>query len=516
MTTTLVVSEARNFNRRNKAQRHAPWLLGLGVILAFVPMLVCAMGPYWGITFHVTVFQLGILGVAGLGALWLSLHGRVVYLSTVAFPILFLIGYPLRIISIETNTSLDPLVDVSLFIGRFTFTKEAYWEFIKVALVGLFGLTLGQVVVLAFFCRKSSVGTKSAVLVSNKLTTTIWWWFGLSIGVLLLSKVLGVGTNGLEPAALPFRIAGLLFFCRTLALPLVGMYLFGVAVENNMRRKTYAILKMTVIIGVASFPVTLSKAALLYSMLPYLAYLFIYSYQSRLSKKMVHWGAVAVILLLPVMVLSVQAARDLAYSQGKLANAQEIIDEVSTSFGSASVSETTIAMRNLVLDRILGASELMGVVAGRPYSRRLIFEVLRGNGTNEDVGVSDVFYDLFGLMPATVNGVYNGKAFGLFGLLYLSHESILVFCLALFLGGLVLWIEDLFLRRMNAGASALVGFMICMAVWEGGFDTLRLYPPILGGGLLVCWILSGYRKRRTFLVKSIGWRVHRSDRGCDG
>jgi len=413
-----------------------------------------------------------------------------------------LVGYPLRVISIETNASLDAYGNLSLFIGRFSFTNEAYWEFTMVSVLGLLGLTSGQLLMRALCRSKKRAETGKIGWSQAKLSSAIGWWFGVSIGVVLLSAVLGVGSNGLEHTALPFRLTGLLVFSRTLALPLAGMYLFGVAVEGHMRRPTYIILLLSLLIGVASFPVTLSKAALLYAMLPYVAYLSIYAYGGRLSKIMIRWGVLAIVVLLPLAVLGVQAARDFAYSNGRLGSSKEIVEEFSSNLGSAPAAESVVAMRDLVLDRILGSSELMGVVAGRPYSRRLIFEVLRGNGTNEDVGVNEVFYDLFGLKPSTVSGVYNGKAFGLFGLLYLSHEPILVFCLALLLGGLVLWTENLFLKNLNAGASTLVGFMICIAIWEGGFDTLRPYPTILGGIIVGCWILPRHRKRETFLVNN--------------
>ncbi len=489
-------SETKRWFPRSRYQTYAPWILPVGVVLAFAPWLIRVLGPYWGLAFHVSPLQLLILGSTGLGALWLGLRGRVAYVSMVAFPILFLVGYPLRIISIEMNSSVDTLGDVSLYIGRFSFTNEAYWEFTMVAALGLIGLAFGQVLVRAWCRSKELPRTGKVSWSSTKMFSAVGWWFGMSVGAVLLSAVLGVGSSGLEHSALPFRITGLLFFSRTLALPLVGMYLFGVAVEHNMRRQAYAILLLSVIIGVASFPVTLSKASLLYAVLPYLAYLSICSYHSRLSKRMVRSGVVAVVLLLPVAVLSVQAARDFAYSKGRLGSPKEIVEEFSANFGSVSATDSVVALRDLVLDRILGSSELMGVIAGHPYRRGLIFEVLRGNGTIETVRLSDVFYDLFGLSPSTVDGVYNGKAFGLFGLLYLSHELFLVFLLALVLGGLVLWVENIFLRNINAGAAALVSFMISMAVWEGGFDTLRLYPVVLGGILVACWISSTKAKRK--------------------
>jgi hypothetical protein len=469
----------------------ARWILHTGVVLAFAPLLIRVAGPCFGFNFHVTCLQLLILGISGLGALWLGLRRRVVHVSEVAFPVLFLVGYPVRVISTETNPGFDFVDDVSLAIGRFSFTNAAYWEFTAIAVLGLAGLVVGQILIRTWCCRKKSAKTEEDLLGNTTLSLAVWWWFWLSVGNVFISAFLGVGSNGLVHAALPFRLTGLLFYTRTLIFPMAGMYLFGVAVEHNRRRQAHTILLLSILIGAASFPVTLSKASLLYAV----AYLSIYAYHHRLSRKMVHWGIVSVVVLLPVTVLSVQVARNIAYSSGHLGSPKEIIEEFGTNFDSVTVTDSAASMRDLVLDRIVGAGELMAVTAGQSYSRKQIAQVLCGEGTKEDVGLGEIYYELYGLKPSTVDGVYNGKVLGLFGLLYLSHEPLLVFIVSMFLGALVLSIEDLFHKKLNAAAAAFLGFMISLAVWEGGFDTLRLYPFQLLA-ILVAWHIIRSSKRR--------------------
>jgi predicted membrane protein len=62
------------------------------------------------------------------------------------------------------------------------------------------------------------------------------------------------------------------------------------------------------------------------------------------------------------------------------------------------------------------------------------------------------------------------------------------------LGGLMLWVEDLFLRKTNAGMAAAVGFMVSLVMWEGVFDNLYYYPVFLGGILIVARVLSAHKR----------------------
>ena len=467
----------------------------MGAVLAFAPCLVRIVGGWLGVPFSVESIQLFVLGVAGYGALWLGMRDSAPRLSSVAFPFLFLFSYTVRAITLDVDSQMQAVGETSLSFGRFSFTPSAYWDFTIIAVVGLSGLTAGQLVVRQWLRRRPADQAHRLHVSSGDLPVIVWLWFGLSVMVLVLSGVLGVGSSGLVHAELPFKITGLLHFSRTLILPLMGMYLFGAAVEAGRHRQAYLLLFLALLIGIASFPISLSKASVLYAVLPYIAYLSIASYHYRFSRKLFRLGVVALVLTVPVTVITVQAVRDLAYSSGHLPKPSEVIEEVKATVSLEAIGKLVVQLRYLVIDRIIGGGELMGVMAGSPYSSSLVAQIVLGQGTDPALGVGDIYYDLYGLSPSTVEGVYNGKAFGLFGLLYLTHKLYIVFVLTLVLGGLTLWIEHVFLLNMNAAVAVFVGFMLSIAIWEGGFDTLKFYPVLLGGTLVASKILPGKTRK---------------------
>jgi hypothetical protein len=459
----------------------------VGAVLAFGPCLFRIVGEWQGWSFFVEPIQLFVLGVVGIGALWLGTRGKNIYVSPILFVILFLVSYPLRVISVEIN----PLVWSFGGVGQFPFTSDAYWTFVGIAVLGISGLTAGQFVVRLWLNHRRVILNMKVHSIRKDLPFAGWLWFCISIVMLILSGAIGIGSVGLTPVALPFRMTGLLYFLRALVLPLVGMYLFGVAVETNQRRQARMLLLMALLLGVLSFPITLSKAALLNALLPYAVYLSIYAYYHPLSRQLRRSILVAIILLLPVMVFGVLAARDVAYSTGRLAGASEIVEGFYSEVGSQSVYELAAILNSLILDRVTGGSELMGVVAAPLYSSELVLRCVLGQGTNPDLGFRYIFDDIYNVTLTEEGGVYQGKALGLFGLLYLSHNPFLLLLLALILGGLALWVEDLFLRETNAALAAGVGFMVSMAMWESVFDILLYYPVFLGSILIISRILSG-------------------------
>lgn len=471
---------------------YPPWILRAGAVLAFGPCLFRIVGGWLGVSFSVSPGQLFVLGVAGISILWLGTRGKVIYVSPVAFSMLFLISYPLRVIRIEMNPSLWNFGN-DLGVGRFPFTSDAYWAFVGIAVLGISGLATGQFIMRRRLGRLHIIPIMKAKRNQINLQYYGWLWFGISSAIIVLSKVLGIGSLGLTPVVLPLHLTGLLYFLRILILPLLGMYLFGVALETNRRLQASTLVLMALFLGVVSFPITLSKVSILHALLPYVAYLYICANYSPLGRKLRRSILIITILLLPLIVFGAQAARDVAYSTGHLASANEIAEGFRSSTRSSSVIELAENSYGLIVDRLIGGGELMGVLASPSYSHGLALRVMLGQGTNPDLGFGYVFEDVYGVMVTEGGGVYRGKGLGLFGLLYLSHDPFFLFLLALMLGGLMLWVEDLFLRKTNAGMAAAVGFMVSLVIWEGVFDNLYYYPVFLGGILILARFLSDHK-----------------------
>lgn len=479
--------------------KNPPWILRIGAILAFGPCLFRIVGGWRGLSFFVTPDQIFVLGFAGMCSLWLATRGKVTYVSPVLFSMLFLVSYPLRVIRVEMNPR-SFYFGSDFSVGRFTFTNNAYWTFVGIAVLGLFGLTVGQIIMRSWLSRRRTIPKIRVKQNQVNLRFYGWLWFGISSAILILSKALGIGSLGLTPVVLPLHLTGFFYFSRILILPLLGMYLFGVALETNQRRQARILVLMALSLGVLSFPITLSKASVLYSLLPYVVYLYICAHYYPLSRQMLRSIIISTILLLPLIVFGAQAARNVAYSTGRLASGREILEGFSSNIGSHSAIELAKNSYGLMIDRLIGGCELMGVLAGPSYSHELVLRVLLGQGTNPDLGYGKIFEDVYGVILTEGGGTYRGKGMGLFGHLYLSHDPFFLVLIALILGGLIIWVEDLFLRKINAAISAGVGFMIGLAIWEGVFDNLYHYPIFLAGILIAARLFSAEGKRASCKV----------------
>lgn len=447
------------------------------------------IAEWYGLSFKVSPFQLFILGVAGLGALWLGTRGKITYVSPVVFAMLFLISYVLRIIRIEMNPR-SQMFGTDLSIGRFPLTSEAYWKLVGISVLGLFSLALGQFIMRSWLSRRHLIQKYCVKRIQINLNYYGWLWLGISSTIVILSKILGIGSLGLSPVVLPFHLTGLFYFTRIIIMPLFGIYLFGIAVETSQRSKARMIVLMALFLSVLSFPITLSKASALQALLPYVAYLYICAKHYPFSRKMLKTILIASVLLVPIIVFGAQAARNVAYSRARLASLGEIAEGVKSNVGSKSVIELAEDSYGLIVDRIIGANEIMGVISGPTYSHELVLRVLLGQGTNPDLKFGFVFEEVYGVVVSEGGGVYRGKGMGLFGLLYLSHDPFFLFLIALIMGGLMLWVEDLFFRNMNAAIAAGVGFLVSLLIWEGVFDNLYHYPVFLGGIIIVAKLLS--------------------------
>ena len=108
-----------------------------------------------------------------------------------------------------------------------------------------------------------------------------------------------------------------------------------------------------------------------------------------------------------------------------------------------------------------------------------------------------MFLDVFHVQLVSGGGMYSGKAFGLFGVLFLSHSYIVLFLGSAFFAGAIMWLEGYAVKVANQGAAVGLVFWLALCVWESGFDSFVYYPPRLFGMFFLLRRINHRRPRFT-------------------
>ena len=147
------------------------------------------------------------LALIGLMALWAAVHGRGAAYSPIVLSVLFVLGYPLRmVVEVVGGREFQDAV------GQFDFTSGEWTRVVGIAFSGMLGLAIGWTAarrVTARWIQRDAVEG----LPSNAARVARWavGWFVGSVGLSLLMWWLGVGQTGIrQESELPYRLGGIM------------------------------------------------------------------------------------------------------------------------------------------------------------------------------------------------------------------------------------------------------------------------------------------------------------------
>jgi len=455
---------------------------------------------FFGITERSDPLSWMLLGYIAISVLayWQALRWMRFSVTPLIFVFLFLVSYPARVPLVEQNIDLYTISGGHNSVGKFAFDVSAYTTYYSVSLVGLIGLLMGLGLSIMLFRRNRPCSSWDGNRWLLNLGALSLGWLIFSFGISLICFYLNIGLAGIDQPQLPLHLTGCLNFLRMFVLPVIGWFLFGLAYERRANRLVVVFLAFSAIHGVASVYFTLSKAGLMYAILPLVAYLVMRAPRRALTWKILSGTAIAVLLLLPITYFGAMVLRDEAYygQQAQRGDAFKRIveDHVGENGGIIDVLQGTVSA---VTGRVTGGDELMAVASARRYPISSVWGLVIGRAAEPDFGGPDMFFDIFNVRLIHEDGKFSGKAFGLFAGLFLSHSYWLVFIGSAFFAGLVVWLEKYVLWHANYGASCGVAFWIGLNVWESTFDNLKFYPSILLCMLVVVKFIKQRRRTRS-------------------
>ena len=450
-----------------------------------------------------------LLGCTGISLLAYGQALRWIRFSVapLMFVFLFLVAYLARVPLVEANIDLWTIAGGHTSVGGFSFSIDAYKTYYVVSLVGLAGLLFGSWLGLCLNRNRRVSFSWDGNRWFRNLPALCMTWMVLSFGISLICFYLKIGLSGIDQPRLPLHLTGLLNFLRMFILPVTGWFLFGLAYDRRANGISITLLAFQMILGLASVYFTLSKAGLIYAIAPLLLYLALRAPRRAFTWKLSIGAAVAMLLLLPITYFGAMVLREEAYTdlQGDRKDGfrRIVSDHMGDESSAVGLLQGTLAS---LMGRVTGGSELMAVTAARPYPYASVFSLVAGNGADPDFGGPAMFLDIYNVQLIHEDGKFSGKAFGLFGGLFLSHSCFLVFIGSALSAGFVVWMELYSQKLVNQSFACGLAFWITLNLWESTFDNLKFYPPIL----FCLFVTVHLIRRRHFNHSSTGINAHHS------
>ena len=473
-------------------QRGCPnWMLVLGALVALYPVISFCIGRCllergqgcWLLATYIAI-SVAIFRAA------LIVKSRT--LVVLIFTVFFLVSFPLRIQNVEANKELWMSGGGFATTAGFDFSEESYKIYYAVSLIGMLGIFAGSGTGFYFLRHKKS---QEWALNKKQLYLIFCVWIVLSLSLELICLRLNIGRSGVVQPNLPLHATGIIFHAKNSFLPMLGWFIFSVAYESGLARLKYWVVAAAFLMGLLSAYAMLSKAGLMYAVLPYLLYVCFRAPWDKETRRLLSIGGLLLLIALPIVFFGAMVLREEAYnnwSGNRVEKLGEILDDHKVkSHGGVSLISGTISN---VFTRVTGGSELMGVIAASPQPEDAIWRLLLGRGASEESGTAEMIKAVYGVSVGIGSDTFTGKSFGLIPSLYLRHSlsMVLIGCFAY--AFLVTIVEQYVRWKCSSGVAVGVAFWLAMRVWESGYDLLIQDPAVI---ITFCLLIGLTLKRRS-------------------
>lgn len=437
-------------------------LLSFAVACSLYLVAVMAMksevSVVWGIAW----------AVMGLASMVFYVQPARRYYAPILITIFFFLGYVLSLASIILNIDDIPRIGFGA-IGAFEFTDPDFLALTMVLFFGLSGMCLAVIVAEKIFGKERSIRNLEIRFPSLILKKSFYYWFVVwflfSVAVIVFMWLVGVGRTGITGQYLPFKLSGVLFYVKLVCIPFVGMLLLDMALQRARPREiTLSLLSLLVVGAIGSFG-GMSRGSFVVMVLPAVLYLMFTSSGNNINKKFFKVFLLWTTICASVIVFVVTSVRTQVYSGTDFGAAETIRVAREVTRENISLSGMFLSLVELSVDRIGGLRELMAVVGSDIEDISLPMRFFTGNIDVDEM--SSITYSILGFVPYVDDTLAFGVALGMWGQLFLSRNYILVF-LGTFLTIMVmLWVEELFLRKGLPAAAIAFSVILSFQVWGG-------------------------------------------------
>ncbi len=408
------------------------------------------------------------------------------YYTLQFFLIYILVSYFYRIQQVENNIDDWTITGGYQRVGDFNFSDEMYISYFKVIIYGTIGLVAGSIFAIFFYRiisdkNKRNVYSNAALASNKKHLYRIKTYYIGYLGVIIGSSFLNIGVSGVSPIALPLHLTGMILFLKNFIIPMIGWHLFYSIVKSADKKIINKFLLMQVLIGIVSTYLTMSKAMLIYAIVPFILYLLISNGYKVYSLKQRIYFFLSCLILFPLTFYGAIYLRAVYF--GGIDNLK-LIEYFSESYFRGSDTNLFVlifeGLLNDISSRITGGSELMAVIPSQildPYNK--IFMILSGKAGDINSGMVDLIKNIFDITLINDGEMISGKSIGFWGVFFIAKSLGLVLLLSFVFSFVIQLIEIAYLNYINKSISVCLAFWLTYNVWESGFDLFVFMIPIV-------------------------------------
>ncbi|OQX54105.1 MAG: hypothetical protein B5M53_06150 [Candidatus Cloacimonas sp. 4484_209] len=430
-------------------------------------------------------FLWGVLLVGiGLISLFIYTGSKRRYYSPLIFTIFYFLGYLLAFTNILVNKNEIPAIGYGA-IGSFGFTDEEFFQVVVVIYIGMTGIMVATFLAERVFNRRYVIneGRLNLPFLHSKTFSLRNWvllWFIFSVSLILFMWHLGIGMVGLKPKiTLPFKLVGTLVFLKTTFVPSIGIFLLGLALYTNRKRLTDLVFGMLVFVGILGSLASISRGYIATTASPALLFMVLTTYKGDWKKKRVLFYMVILLITTVISIQAVAILRNIGFRTGDVSIYEPYV--ISGKQGKLDVVEAFSSFIPFVLERVPGIRSLLAVLSSSVSELYASWAVFIG-----DSYVENILLSVYGFLPLVGDIHAFGTGFGLFGMFALSGSYIMIFLGAMISCLIVIFIENLFIKKGIYPVACFFSLYLSMKIWHGLYLFFLIRDGVI---ILLCYVL---------------------------
>lgn len=470
------------------------------LIQPFPRKVICIFGTIIGVYVMVVFtiddslnFLWGVL-FAGIGlfSLFIYTKRRRQYYTPLIFTIFYFLGYLLSFSHVLLNKN-DIARSGFGAIGGFMFTDSNFFIVMLVVTAGMSGILTVTLIAEKIFRRRRGIVTRKNIepgfLPKKQLYTWILLWFCFSICLVLLMWNWGIGRTGLMgKTSLPFRLAGFFIYLRDIFIPFCGILLLDICLRGARKRLANLVLMQLIVIGIFGSLGSTSKGIFVFTVFPAILYLFFTIRKNNLSQRLFIRFSAATLVIGSILIFIVSFyVRKFAYTNisWSLKDAQYLLTNLT--FSDFDIFEIFTYFMNFLIGSIGGIRELMAVIGSNVSDIEIPVKIFIGMMSEDSY--RSISYSVFGFIVPSPEGTAFGIGYGMWGQLFLSGSYLVVYFGTILLVGIVICLEEVFIRKGFYSIALLVSIILCKRFWG---SASMFYLSRFAVLLLICYLTTLY------------------------
>lgn len=373
------------------------------------------------------------------------------------FSVLYICSFVVKLIFIKQNEFLYQQI-IFGGVGSFDFSEESYIKVALISIVGFLGIFTGLHLKIPKFRKQNIlIFDGRCKLLTNRFHFFVIICFLIIYLFDLTLWRLGYGQMGIDKE-LPYKLGGLIYYLRTFIFPLLSFSLLDIAINFESKKKFLLIFSAIVLGAIINSFASLSRGALIGTVLPAIMFMIYDSKSSKLSQNITKKLIIFSIIILGIIILPV--ITELRYIVW--GNENVTFNTISGSFSNLSSSISQVS--SLFIARATGIQELMATYSA---SLRLEFNIGLFLKSLFDLRFLTDFVnrEIFG----SVFYSYSAAASpGLFGLMYISGNIIIVLVGSLICSQWVYQLGNYFYRKGFSASGYFVITILALEIWGAG------------------------------------------------